>query len=82
MLIAAKLRAHQEIWDQMVVQFGEENIIPDGPEHYIVNTHFPIEPFTCWFLLSFGDRCECLEPESIRALLRESLELMMKIYNA
>lgn len=65
-LVSAKLRIHEEIRDLIEKRFGEDCLVPDGAEHYIATILIPVDDLACRYLLGFGNKCVCLEPEIIR----------------
>lgn len=58
----------------IIARFGEECLIPDGAEYYIADVHLPIDDLACRYLLAFGNKCVCLEPEAMRAEMRKLAE--------
>ncbi|MEG7793086.1 YafY family transcriptional regulator, partial [Listeria monocytogenes] len=66
MQIEIKIRIHQSIIDRVLDYCSYENFHPDGEEHYIVSFPFIENEYHYDILLSFGDKCECLEPLHIR----------------
>jgi len=75
-LVPAKLRIHKEIRDDIISRFGEECLIPDGADYYIVSVYMPIDDLACRYLMGFGNKCVCLEPEAMR---RKIFELSSEI---
>ena len=55
---------------------------PVDEEHYIVNFPFIENEYYYDFLLGFGDKCECLEPPSIRAELKRRIHRIAALYEA
>ncbi|MBO0995634.1 helix-turn-helix transcriptional regulator [Bacillus sp. SD088] len=70
-----KLRIHKSVMDRVLDYCKYEDFSPDGDEYYIVTFPFIENDYYYNILLSFGDKCECLEPLHIRT------ELKRKIYN-
>lgn len=70
-LVPAKLRIHEEIRDMISTRFGVNCLTPDGTEHYIADVHLPVDDLACRYLLGFGNKCVCLEPEAMREKMRE-----------
>lgn len=76
-----KIRIHKSVLDRVLEFCTYDHFLPDGDEHYIVNFPF-IENEYCYdILLSFGDKCECLEPLHIRAKMRQKIYDMVAIYS-
>lgn len=70
-LVTAKLRVHEEIRDRIIARFGEDCLTPDGTEYYIAEVHLPVDELACRYLLGFGNKCVCLEPEEMREKMRK-----------
>ncbi len=75
MQIEIKIRIHKSVLDRVLEFCTYDHFVPDGDEHYIVNFPFIENEYYYDILLSFGDKCECLEPLHIRT------EMKHKIYN-
>lgn len=65
-LTAVKLRIHVEIKDLITARFGSGCLTPDGSQHYIANVHMPVDELASRYLMSFGNKCVCLEPPNMR----------------
>ncbi len=76
-----KIRIHKSIMDRVLDFCSYENFSPDGDEYYIVN--FPIveNEYHYDMLLSFGNKCECLEPLHIRAEMKRKILDIAALYN-
>lgn len=74
------LRIHSSIMDRVLDYCPYEQFSPDGDEHFIV--HFPFIEKDYYFdmLLSFGDKCECIGPASIREKLRQKICALAALY--
>lgn len=81
-LVAAKLRIHEEIRDMIIARFGEACLIPDGAKYYIADIHLPIDDLACRYLLAFGNKCVCLEPEAMREEMRKLAEEIYCFYHS
>lgn len=79
-LVPAKLWIHEEIRDVIVARFGEKCLTPEGQESYIADVHFPIDDLACRYLLSFGNKCICLEPEAMREKMRDISKEIYSFY--
>ncbi|NCB51757.1 MAG: YafY family transcriptional regulator [Clostridia bacterium] len=75
-----KIRIHRSVMDRVLDFCSYEHFTPDGEEHYIIDFPF-IENEYCYdMLLSFGDKCECLEPPHIRAELKQKIQEIAALY--
>lgn len=80
-IIAIKLLVHESLRDRMVEYSGEENIEPCGNNKLIVKFPFIEDEFGYNLLLSFGDKCECLEPQNVREELIRRIKNMLVAYS-
>jgi len=80
MQIKIKLRIHQSILERMLDCCNDEDISPDGDEHYIVRYPFIENDFYYGALLSYGNKCECLEPPHVRAEMKRRAETIAALY--
>ncbi|EAD2806425.1 YafY family transcriptional regulator [Listeria monocytogenes] len=80
MQIEIKIRIHQSIIDRVLDYCSYENFYPDGEEHYIVSFPFIENEYHYDILLSFGDKCECLEPLPIREKMKRRIYDIVSIY--
>ena len=74
------LRIDNEIWEEMAGYYGEENIKPDGENHYLVTARLPVEEVTARMLIGYCNHCVCLEPKSMRELIVTLLENTISQY--
>ncbi len=75
-----KLRIHKSILERVLDYCNEEDISPDGDEHYIVQYPFIENDYYYDMLLSFGDKCECLMPTHVRAEIKRRVNSMAALY--
>jgi predicted DNA-binding transcriptional regulator YafY len=75
-----KLRIHKSILERVLDYCNDEDISPDGEEHYIVRYPLIENDYYYGILLSFGDKCECLSPPRIRAEMRRRIGIMAGLY--
>ena len=75
-----KIRIHQSVMDRVLDYCTADCFLPDGDEHYFVRFPFVESEYYYQFLFSLGDRCECLEPEPIRAEMRRRAQKLASIY--
>ncbi|MBN2625945.1 MAG: WYL domain-containing protein, partial [Spirochaetales bacterium] len=52
----------------------------DGEEHYIVRFPFIENDYHYHILTGFGEKCECLEPPSVRGEMRRRIQEMGALY--
>jgi predicted DNA-binding transcriptional regulator YafY len=75
-----KIRIHKSVMDRVLDYCSYEDFSPDGDEHFIVSFPF-IENEYCYdILLSFGDKCECLEPLHIRTEMKRRIQDIAALY--
>lgn len=75
-----KIRIHRSVLDRVLEFCDYDHFLPDGDQHYIVDFPFVENEYYYDILLSFGDKCECLSPPSVRAGMRERIEGIAAIY--
>lgn len=78
--IEIKIRIHSSILDRVLDYCSFEHMIPDGDAHYIVNLPFVDNEYHYDMLLSFGNRCECLEPSYVREKLIQKIQSLSSLY--
>lgn len=75
-----KIRVHRSVMDRVLDHCGYENFTADGGEYYIVDFPFIENEYHYDILLSFGSRCECLEPLHIRAEMKRRARSVAAVY--
>ena len=80
-LIPARLRIHENIRDSIISRFGKDCLTPDEAGYYIADVHLPVDSLTCAYILSFGNKCICLEPEELREKMRVISGQIYGFYN-
>lgn len=75
-----KIRIHQSVVDRVLDFCSYENFSPDGAEYYIVNFPFVENEYHYDILLSFGNKCECLEPSHIREEMKRRVYDIAYLY--
>ena len=75
-----KLRIHRSIMDRLLDYCTDEHFLPDGDDHYIVSIPFIENDYYYSILISFGDRCECLEPLHIRQEIKRRIQRIAAQY--
>lgn len=78
--VKIKLRIHKSIMDRVLDYCMYEHFSPDGDEYYIVTFPFIENEYYYNILLSFGDKCECLEPLHIRTELKRKIYDIANLY--
>ena len=76
-----KIRIHYSIMDRVLDYCSYEYFIPDGKAHYIVSFPFIDKDYYYDMLLSFGNKCECLEPPHIRAEMKRRIHEIASLYD-
>jgi predicted DNA-binding transcriptional regulator YafY len=77
-----KIRIHESLMDRVLDFCAYEDVWPDGDEHYLVSFPFKENNYYYSILFSFGDKCECLEPLSIRAEMKRRIHDMASMYDS
>ncbi|MCI9342921.1 MAG: YafY family transcriptional regulator [Lachnospiraceae bacterium] len=75
-----KIRIHRSVMDRVLDFCTYEDFSPDGKEYYIVNFPFIDNEYHYDILLSFGDKCECLEPLHVREKMKRRIHDIVEIY--
>lgn len=80
-MVIIKLRIHESLRERMLEICGEENIEFCGNNQLIVHFPFMRDDFGYNLLLSFGDKCECLEPLNVRKEIIRRIKNLSELYN-
>lgn len=75
-----KIRIHRSVMDRVLDFCTHEDFLPDGAEHYIVDFPFIENEYYYNILLSFGDKCQCLEPPEVRAEMKRKIRNIAALY--
>lgn len=75
-----KIRIHKSVMDRVLEFSSYEDFSPDGEEHYIVDFPFLENEYHYDILLSFGNKCECLEPLHIRTEMKRRIHDIAVLY--
>lgn len=75
-----KIRVHKSVVDRVLDYCTYEHFSQDGEEHYIVDFPFIENEYHYDILLSFGDKCECLEPLHIRTEMKRRIHAVAAVY--
>lgn len=74
------IRIHKTIMDRVLDYCTYEHFLSDGDEHYIVKFPFIENDYYYNILLSFGDKCECLEPLHVRTQMKLRIQNIAALY--
>lgn len=77
-----KIRIHKSIIDRVLDYCTYEDFSSDRDEYYIVDFPFVENDYHYDILLSFGDKCECLEPPHIRKKMKCRIHDIATIYES
>lgn len=80
MQTSIKIRIHKSIMDRVFDYYTYEHFSPEGDEYYIVHFPFIENEYYYDMLLGFGNKCECLEPLSIRDEMKRRIYDMAALY--
>ncbi|QGU95382.1 WYL domain-containing protein [Clostridium bovifaecis] len=80
-IITIKLLVDESLRERMVEHCGEESIETCGNNKLIVDFPFVEDDLGYNLLLSFGNKCECLEPSNVRDELIRRIKNMLDVYN-
>lgn len=78
--IRIKLRVHKSVMDRVLDYCSYEHFLPVDDEYYIVDFPFIENDYNYDILLSFGSKCECLEPLHIRTEMKRKIHDLAAIY--
>ena len=78
--ITITLRIHKSILERVLDYVASGDIKPDGADHYIVRYPLIENDYYYGILLSFGDKCECLEPPHVRVEMKRRAEAIAALY--
>lgn len=76
-----KIRIHKSIMDRVLDFCSYKDFSPDGNEFYIANFPFAENEYYYDILLSFGNKCECLEPLHIRMEMKRRIHDIAALYD-
>ncbi|ROR28591.1 putative DNA-binding transcriptional regulator YafY [Mobilisporobacter senegalensis] len=79
-IVTIKLLIDESIRDRVVEYCGDENIETYKDNKLVVHFPFMEDDYGYNLLLSFGDKCECLEPENIREEIIRRINKLSLIY--
>lgn len=82
MQIRITLRIHKSVMDRVLDYCSYEDFSADGDDHYLVRFPFIENDYYYGILLSFGGKCECLEPASIRKEMKRRIQEIAAVYES
>lgn len=77
-----KIRVHKSVMDRVLDYCTYEDFSPDCNEYYIVSFPFIENEYHYDILLSFGNKCECLEPLHIRTKMKHRIHDIATLYES
>ena len=77
-----KIRIHKSVMDRVLDYCAYEHFSADGDAYYIVRYPFIENDYYYDILLSFGDKCECLEPLHVREEMKRRIKGIAAIYES
>ena len=76
-----KLRIDESLRDIVMERCDEDSIVREDDNKLIVDLPFVDDEYAYNFLLSLGNKCECLEPKFVRDKLANKIQKMLENYN-
>lgn len=77
-----KIRIHKSVMDRVLDYCSYADFKPDGNAYYIVDFPFIENDYHYDILLSFGDKCECLEPPHVRMKIKQRIHDIAALYES
>lgn len=75
-----KLRVHKSIMDKVLEYCSFERFSKEIDGYYVVDFPFINDDFGYNLLFSFGDKCECLEPDNVRCEMKRRIKHIAALY--
>lgn len=75
-----KIRVHKTLLDTILDYCTFDDIIEKESDYYLINFPFVENDYFYGILLSFADKCECIEPLNVRTALRRKLQNIELLY--
>ena len=75
-----KIRVHRSVLDRVLEFCTYDRVTPDGDDYYLVDYPFIERDYYFDMLLSFGDKCECIEPPHGREEIKRRIHSMAALY--
>jgi predicted DNA-binding transcriptional regulator YafY len=79
--ITIKLLINKSLKENILERTSEDNIKPYDKHRLLVNFPFVDDEHGYNLLLSYGDKCECLEPENVREELIKRINNLLGVYH-
>ncbi len=79
-LITIKLLVDTSLKETVLEYCSEENIKPVDAHTLLVDFPFTLDDMGYSVLLSFGNKCTCLEPDEVRGELKKRIKDMLDLY--
>jgi len=76
------LRIHKSLMERVLDYCSDDYFSPHGEDHYLVDFPFIENDYHYNILLGFGDKCECLEPLTVRAELKRRIGVLAAVYGS
>lgn len=77
-----KIRIHASVIDRVLDCCSYDDFSKDGEDHWIVNFPFIENDYYYSILMSFGEKCECLEPLHIREEMKNKIRRIAAVYKS
>jgi len=77
-----QLRVHKSLVERILEYCTDDQFLQDGEEHFLVDFPFIENDYYYNILLGFGDRCECLEPLSVREEMKRRIGNLAAVYDS
>ena len=74
------LRIHHSVMDRVLEYCPYDHFSPEGTTHYRVRFPFVENDYHYDILLSFGAKCECLEPAHVRKEMQRRIHALATLY--
>jgi predicted DNA-binding transcriptional regulator YafY len=78
--IAIKIRIHKSLMERVLDYCTYDDFVPDGDDYYLVTFPFIERDFYYDMLISFGEKCECLEPLHVREEIKRRIKKIADLY--
>ncbi|MBE5673942.1 WYL domain-containing protein, partial [Staphylococcus sp. SS35] len=75
-----KLRVHESIVERLLDFCNYESFRQENNRHYVVDFPFIDNSYYYGLILSFGDKCEIIEPTEIRNKMKQIIKKMANNY--
>lgn len=75
-----KIRVHRSVLDRVLEFCTYDRVTPDGDDYYLVDYPFIERDYYFDMLLSFGDKCECIEPPHVHEEIKRRIHSMAALY--